>query len=485
MAILDLTAAELSERIRRGDIGVQEALEAVLDRIGEREERLHCYLTINRDGARARARDLQKRRSAGETLGPLAGVPIAVKDNLCTKGMRTTCGSKMLEGFIPPYNATAVQNLQAADAILIGKTNMDEFAMGNTTELSYYGKTVNPWQEDHSAGGSSGGSAAAVASGECFAALGTDTGGSVRQPAAHCGVVGIKPTYGTVSRYGLIAYCSSMDQVGPVTKDVRDGALLLGVISSHDPQDATSLHRNVVTAPADLEKGVEGLKIGILRDGLEKDLDPEIADAVFTAARMLKERGAVLEEVGSGLSKYLVPAYYTIACAEASSNLERYDGMKYGLQIQGDDLQETYRKTRTAGFGAEVRRRILLGTFALSEGYYEEYYLTALKMRRLIKEAYEKIFQQCDVLLGPVTPCIAPKLGEINDDPVANYLADVYTVSANLTGMPAMSVPCGMHSMGLPMGIQFTAAPLQEKKLLLAGRALEHARGGASRQKGW
>lgn len=473
MKTLELTATELSERIRRGEIGALEPLEEVFERISEREERLHCYLFLDREGARAKARELEKRRIAGEVLGPLAGVPMAIKDNLCTKGVQTTCGSKMLENFIPTYDATAIQNLRNADAILIGKTNMDEFAMGNTTESSYFGWTRNPWKEECSAGGSSGGSAAAVASGECFAALGTDTGGSVRQPASHCGVVGLKPTYGMVSRHGLIAYCSSMDQAGPITKDVRDCATVLNVIASHDPKDATSLQRKDKDFLENLKRGAEGIRIGIPREDLGEGLDPEIREAVGNVAVALKKQGAFVEEFDLGISKYVVPAYYTIACGEASSNLERYDGMKYGLRMPADGLQETYRKTRTAGFGAEVRRRILLGTFALSEGYYDEYYLTALKVRRLIKDAYDKAFQTYGVLLGPTSPQVAPKLGEVGEDPVTSYLADAYTVSANLIGMPAMSLPCAMHSTGLPIGVQLTAAPFQEKTILRAGMAWE------------
>lgn len=483
MKILDLTAVELAERIRRGEIDAMESLEAVFERISEREEQLHCYLVLDREGARAKARELQKRRSAGEGLGLLAGVPVAVKDNLCTKGMRTTCGSRMLENFVPPYDATAVWNLRNADAIILGKTNLDEFGMGNTTESSYFGLTRNPWNEERSAGGSSGGSAAAVASGECYAAIGTDTGGSVRQPASHCGVVGLKPTYGTVSRSGLIAYCSSMDQAGPVTKDVRDSAAILGVIAARDPKDATSLHRDDLSFMEDIPQDVEGIRIGIPADNSGNGLDPEIREAIWSVAMALKERGALLEEFDLGITKYVVPAYYTIACGEASSNLERYDGMKYGLRVSADGLQETYRKTRTAGFGAEVRRRILLGTFALSEGYYDEYYLTAMKVRRLIRDAYDKAFLKYDVLLGPTSPIVAPKLGETGMDPLASYLADVYTVPANLTGMPAMSLPCAIHSTGLPIGVQLTAALFQEKTLFRVGMAWEQAREKRQSQK--
>lgn len=473
--ILELTALELSEKIRRGEIGVCEALEAVFRRIDEREDALHCYITLNRQQALWEAREVQKKVSSGKLTGPLAGVPIAVKDNLCTKGLRTTCGSRMLESFVPPYDATAVARLREAGAILIGKTNMDEFAMGNATESSAFGCTKNPWDEARSAGGSSGGSAAAVAARECFAALGTDTGGSVRQPASHCGVVGLKPTYGTVSRHGLIAYCSSMDQVGPVTKDVRDCAALLTCIAGWDERDATSVRREGVDYLAVLSKGGEaalGLRIGIPREYFDEGADLEVLEAVRKAARRLKELGAVTEEFSLGLTEYAVPTYYTIACGEASSNLERYDGMKYGLRVQGEGLNDTYLRTRTQGFGEEVKRRLLLGTFVLSEGFYDAYYLKALKVRRKIRETLTEAFRSYDLILGPVAPTAAPLLGEAGKDPLKAWLADVYTVSANLTGMPAMSLPFGRTAKGLPVGVQLTAAPFQEERLLQAGLAL-------------
>ena len=483
MGILDLTAVELGEKIRIGEVGVEEALEAVAERILEREERLHCYVTLDLDGARAKAQLLQKRIRDGEVNGPLAGVPFAVKDNLCTKGMRTTCGSRILEDFIPPYDATVVRNLEKAGALILGKTNLDEFGMGNTTEHSLVGSTHNPWDEERSAGGSSGGSAAAVASGECFAALGTDTGGSIRQPTAHCELVGLKPTYGTVSRYGLIAYCSSMDQVGPIAKDVKDCAAIMEAIASYDEKDATSIRRGALDLQSALTEGVRGLRIGIPKDYYGKELQPEVEHAVRAAAKALEAQGVVIEEFELGLVRYAVPTYYTIACAEASSNLERYDGMKYGLREAGRDLHDTYRQTRAKGFGEEVKRRILLGTFALSEGYYEQYYLKAMKVRRLIKNRFDEAFQAYDLLLGPVSPTTAPRLGVMGDDPIQAYLADVYTVPANLAGIPAMSLPCGRDKQGLPIGLQLMANRFQERTIFRAAATWEQACGGLLRAK--
>ncbi|MCR4598068.1 MAG: Asp-tRNA(Asn)/Glu-tRNA(Gln) amidotransferase subunit GatA [Acetatifactor sp.] len=471
MELVDMTAIACAEKIRRGEISAMEALEAVLSRSRAREDALHCFLTLDEEGARRQAEAIQKKIKSGELTGPLVGVPFAVKDNICTKGLRTTAGSRILENFVPAYDATAMENLRKAGAVLIGKTNMDEFAMGNTSETSFAGAVRNPWQEDRSAGGSSGGSAAAVAAGECFAALGSDTGGSVRQPASHCGVVGLKPTYGTVSRYGLIAYASSMDQIGPITKDVRDSAAVYNAIASHDPKDATSNTRK--RDALSYAEGVEGLRVGIPSEFLSESLQPEIAQAVKTAADQLKAAGATVEEFDLGLCNAALPAYYTIACAEASSNLERYDGMKYGLRASGESLSEVYRQTRSQGFGAEVRRRILLGTFALSEGFYEQYYLKALKVRRLVRNDYDRAFERFDVILGPVAPETAPRLGGQTEDPVRAYLADIYTVAANLTGYPAISVPFGRDGQGLTVGIQLSAAAFREDLLFRVGLVLE------------
>ena len=480
MELLERSALELGKMIRNKEITIREALDAAFARIREREDGLHCFLTLDEEGAYARGEELQKRLLQGEVTGPLMGVPVAVKDNLCTKGLRTTCASRMLRDYVPPYDATAVENLRQSGMILIGKTNMDEFAMGNTTESSYFGITRNPADEKHSPGGSSGGSAAAVAAGECFCALGTDTGGSVRQPASHCGVVGIKPTYGTVSRRGLIAYASSMDQVGTLTKDLRDGAALLDAVTSWDSKDATSVRREGTSFLNAVGGDVRGMKIGIPRDYFEKGLDPEVADAVEAAAGRLEREGAILKEFTLGLSDYAVPAYYTIACGEVSSNLERYDGMKYGLRVEGRDLQDTYGKTRSQGFGTEVKRRIMLGTFVLSEGYYDAYYLKALRVRRLIKEAFDRAFADVDVMLGPVAPTTAPLLGIQWKDPTEAYLADKYTVPANLVGLPALSIPCGKGRTGLPIGLQLMGNLFQEEKLLRVAGAYEELRDGGN-----
>ncbi|MBQ8119082.1 MAG: Asp-tRNA(Asn)/Glu-tRNA(Gln) amidotransferase subunit GatA [Lachnospiraceae bacterium] len=493
MKILDYTAVELSERIRRGEIKVAEALEAVFAQIDAREKELHCYVTLMRDNAWEQADLIQAGIDAGNLTGPLAGVPVAVKDNMCTEGIRTTCSSKILEHFVPGYSATAVEKLRAAGAVIIGKTNMDEFAMGSTTETSYFGVTKNPHHTGYVPGGSSGGSAAAVAAKECFAALGSDTGGSVRQPASHCGVVGMKPTYGTVSRYGLIAYGSSLDQIGPLAKDVRDCATILEILAGRDDKDSTSVDREQMIPGEDgvksgetlcaetdftkaLQEDVQGMRIGIPRDYLEDGLDPEVKTAVLTAAEVLGQKGAFVEEFDLGLVKYAIPAYYTIASAEASSNLERFDGIKYGYRAaEAGDLHAMYKKTRAQGFGVEVKRRILLGSFVLSSGYYDAYYLKALRVKALIKKVFDEAFTKYDVILGPVAPTTAPKLGESLSDPLKMYLSDIYTISANLTGMPGISVPCGEDKAGLPIGLQLIGDCFQEKKILRAAYTYEQA----------
>ncbi len=476
MELLSLSAVELSAAIKEGKTTAPKAMEAVLSRIDRTEGEYHCYVTIDREGAMDRAAQVQRRIEAGELSGPLAGVPMAVKDNLCTEGIRTTCASKILHNFVPAFTAEAVRNLERAGAVLIGKTNMDEFAMGSTTETSYYGPTRNPHGSGHVPGGSSGGSAAAVAAGECFFALGSDTGGSIRQPAGHCGVVGMKPTYGRVSRYGLIAYGSSLDQVGPLTKNVEDCAAVLEAIAAHDPRDSTSVRREDNRFTDALREDAAGLRIGIPRDYLGEGLDEEVKAAVLRAAEMLGDRGAVLEEFDLGLVQYAIPAYYTIASAEASSNLERFDGIKYGHRAQGvRGLHDMYKKTRSQGFGPEVKRRIMLGSFVLSSGYYDAYYLKALKVKALIKKAFDRAFGRYDLLLGPVAPTTAPKLGESLRDPMKMYLGDIYTVSANLAGLPAICLPCGSGAGGLPIGLQLVGDCFQEKKLLTAAYACEQA----------
>ena len=467
MDILDYTAVELSEKIKQGEIKVTEAVEAVFAQIDKTEDELHCYVTLEKEKALERAAQIQKKIDGGQLTGPLAGVPFAIKDNLCTKGTLTTCSSKILENFIPTFSADAVERLEAAGAVIIGKTNMDEFAMGSTTETSYYGVTKNPRNTAHVPGGSSGGSAAAVASGECFAALGSDTGGSIRQPASYCGVVGMKPTYGTVSRYGLIAYGSSLDQIGPLTKDVRDCAAILEAITAHDEKDSTSMEREDTDFTSALVEDVKGVRIGIPRDYFGEGLDPEVKAAVLAAAEVLKEKGAIVEESDLSLVEYAVPTYYTIAAAEASSNLERFDGIKYGYRAPGvDSLHPMYKKTRSEGFGAEVKRRIMLGSFVLSSGYYDAYYLKALRVKALIKKAFDEAFAKYDVILGPVAPTTAPRLGESLSDPIKMYLSDIYTISVNLAGLPGISIPCGTDSKGLPIGLQLIGDCFQEKKLI-------------------
>ncbi len=472
--LLSLSAVELGRAIKEGKTTALEAVWAVLSQMEQSERVCHCYVTTDREGALERAREVQKRIDAGELTGALAGVPAAVKDNLCTEGIRTTCASRILENFIPTYSAEAVLNLERAGVVIIGKTNMDEFAMGSTTETSAFGVTRNPHNPEHVPGGSSGGSAAAVAAGECFFALGSDTGGSVRQPASYCGVVGMKPTYGTVSRYGLIAYGSSLDQIGPLTKNVEDCAAVLEAIASHDPKDSTSVKREGTDFTAALIKDVKGMRIGIPGDYLGQGLGKEVREAVLNAARLLKSEGAIVEEFELSLVDYGIPAYYTIAAAEASSNLERFDGIKYGYRDESaEGLHQMYKRTRSKGFGAEVKRRIMLGSFVLSSGYYDAYYLKALRVRAMIKKAFDQAFVRYDCILGPVAPTTAPRLGETLSDPVKMYLGDIYTVSVNLAGLPAISIPCGTDSRGLPIGLQLIGDCFQEKRLIQAAYTCE------------
>lgn len=465
--LLGLSAVALGSAIRAGRTTAVEAMEAVLEQIESQDEEYNCYVTVDREGALTRAAEVQKRVEAGRLTGPLAGVPMAIKDNLCTEGLLTTCSSGMLGNFVPAFSAEAVLNLEKAGAVIIGKTNMDEFAMGSTTETSFYGATKNPRNPEHVPGGSSGGSAAAVAAQECFFALGSDTGGSIRQPASYCGVVGMKPTYGTVSRYGLIAYGSSLDQIGPLTKNVEDCATVLELIASYDRKDSTSLQRGDTDFTRALVEDVRGMRIGIPKDYFREGLDPEVSAAVLRAADVLSEKGAVTEEFDLGLVEYAIPAYYTIAAAEASSNLERFDGIRYGFRIGGEEgLHRMYRKTRSRGFGPEVKRRIMLGTFVLSSGYYDAYYLKALCVRAMIREAFDKAFEKYDCILGPVAPATAPKLDTSLSDPLKMYLGDIYTISVNLAGLSAISVPCGTDGRGLPIGLQLIGDRCQEKKLI-------------------
>ena len=483
MSILDMTAVELAAAIKNKEVTVKEATEAVLDQIEKSESTYHCYVTVDKEGALRKADEVQKKIDAGELTGPLAGIPVAIKDNMCTEGLLTTCSSKILGNFVPTFSSEAVLNLQKAGAVIMGKTNMDEFAMGSTTETSAFGETKNPWNPEHVPGGSSGGSAAAVAAKECFYALGSDTGGSIRQPASFCGVVGLKPTYGTVSRYGLIAYGSSLDQIGPLCKDVTDCATIMEVIASHDLKDSTSVERDDTDFTSALVDDVKGMKIGIPRDYFGEGLDPEVKAAVLKAAEVLKEKGAIVEEFDLSLVEYAIPTYYTIAAAEASSNLERFDGIKYGYRTEEyNGLHNMYKKSRSEGFGPEVKRRIMLGSFVLSSGYYDAYYLKALRVKALIKKAFDEAFAKYDVILGPVAPTTAPKLGESLSDPIKMYLGDIYTISINLAGLPGLSMPCGTDSKGLPIGVQLIGDCFKEKNLIRAAFTYEKARGAFGRK---
>ena len=478
--ILQLSALELAHKIKQKELTVTDAVRAVYQRIEEQEATLHCYITI-RDLADVltEAEQIQNRIDSGELSGPLAGVPIAVKDNICTQGLRTTCASRILDNFVPPYSATVIERIQAAGLLIIGKTNMDEFGMGSTTESSAFGLTRNPHNTAHSPGGSSGGSCAAVASGEAFLALGSDTGGSVRQPAAYCGVYGMKPTYGAVSRYGLVAYASSLDQIGPIGKTAEDCVALFDIISGHDPKDATSLaesvspaasrHTNQPSVSATDDK-LNGLKVGIPLDFLYDEsvsdcihttdkttpyVSPAVRHALEETRDRLQSLGATVESCTFGLKDYLLPTYYIIACAEASSNLARYDGVKYGYRTGADvPLHTMYRKTRSEALGAEVQKRILLGTFTLSAGYYDAYYLKALKAKTKIVARFEELFADYDILLLPTAGTTAPMLGAYTSDPIAMYQSDLFTVSANLAGLPAISIPVGKGDAGLPIGLQ-------------------------------
>lgn len=477
MSLMSLTAVELGRKIKEKEVTVEEAVTAALDAIEKREAQVHSFVTVDREGALKRAKEVQAKIDAGELTGPLAGVPVAIKDNMCTKGLLTTCSSKILYNFIPTYTAEAVLNLEKAGAVILGKTNMDEFAMGSTTETSAYGVTKNPWNTGHVPGGSSGGSCAAVAAEECSYALGSDTGGSIRQPSSFCGVTGIKPTYGTVSRYGLIAYGSSMDQIGPIAKDVTDCATILEAIASHDVKDSTSVQREDYDFTSALVDDVRGMKIGIPRDYFGDGLDPEVKVAVLGAAKKLEEKGAIVEEFDLSLVEYAIPAYYVIACAEASSNLARFDGVKYGYRTeQYDGLHNMYKKTRSEGFGAEAKRRIMLGSFVLSSGYYDAYYLKALRTKALIKQAFDKAFEKYDVILGPAAPTTAPKLGASLSDPLKMYLGDIYTISVNLAGLPGITLPCGTDQSGLPIGLQLIGDCFAEKKIIRAAYTYEQTR---------
>lgn len=475
---MSLTAVTLGKKIKAGEVSVAEAAKACMDSIERYDSEYNCFVTVaDREGVMKQAEEIQKKIDNGELTGPLAGVPVAIKDNMCLNGMLTTCSSKILSNFVPTYTSEAVDKLIEAGMVIVGKTNMDEFAMGSTTETSYYGETKNPWDKNKVPGGSSGGSAAAVAAEEVVCALGSDTGGSIRQPASFCGVTGIKPTYGRVSRYGLIAYGSSLDQIGPLAKDVTDCAALLEIISQYDKKDSTSVNRDDNDFTGALVDDVKGLKIGLPRDYFSEGLDPDIKDAVYAAAKKLEEKGAIVEEFDLGMVEYTIPTYYIIAAAEASSNLERFDGVKYGYRTDSyTDLHNMYKKSRSEGFGPEVKRRIMLGSFVLSSGYYDAYYVKALKAKALIKQAYDKAFEKYDIILGPVAPTTALKMGESLSDPIKMYLGDVYTVPVNLAGLPGISLPCGYDRDGMPIGLQMVSDAFNEKTIIRAAYAYEQTR---------
>jgi aspartyl-tRNA(Asn)/glutamyl-tRNA(Gln) amidotransferase subunit A len=476
MNLTETTATDLLALQASGQVTASAITDAFLAAIRRREPIVQAFLHVDEQDARRQAATVDAKRTAGQPLGPLAGVPVAIKDVLCTRGVPTTCASKILHNFRPPYDAHVIERLKAADAVLIGKTNMDEFAMGSSTENSAYQITRNPWDPARIPGGSSGGSAAAVAAGEAPLALGTDTGGSIRQPAALCGVVGVKPTYGRVSRYGLVAFASSLDQIGPFARTVADAALLLEVIAGHDRRDSTSVEEPVPAYTHGLDQPIEGLRIGVPREFFGQGLDTEVEAAVRAALSEYERRGAKLVDVSLPHAPYALAAYYIVAPAEASSNLARYDGMHYGHRTAAKaDLIGTYAKTRGEGFGPEVRRRVMIGTYVLSSGYKDAYYIQALKVRRLIKADYDTAFRSCDVIMGPTTPTPAFKAGEKVDDPLAMYLSDVYTVSGNLAGLPGLSLPCGFTRSGLPIGLQLLAPPFAEERMLRIARMYESA----------
>ena len=469
MKLYEITPLEAGEKIQKKEIGVRELTEYALDRIDAVDGEVSAFLRTEREAALARADEVQKQIDEGQAASPLAGVPYGLKDNICSKGLETTCASKILGGFRPPYDATIVKKLNNAGLIMVGKTNMDEFAMGSTTETSYYKTTKNPWDLQRVPGGSSGGSAAAVAAREVPFAIGSDTGGSIRQPAAYCGVTGLKPTYGAVSRFGLIAYGSSLDQIGPIAPTARDCAAVFDAISGYDEMDSTSMPLEI-QALANIEGGVKGMTIGIPKSYFGDGLCDEVRSKIEDAIKVLESEGANVEEFEFSMLDYAVPAYYIIASAEASSNLSRFDGVKYGFRSENaEGLRDVYLKTRTEGFGSEVKKRIMLGAFALSSGYYDAYYNKALQVKALIKQAFDSAFEKYDMILGPVAPTTAPKIGESLKDPLAMYLSDIYTVSVNLAGLPGLSLPCGFDGEGMPVGMQLLGKAFDDAKLLRAG----------------
>lgn len=476
MSLLNKTALEIGQMIKNKEVSSVEATKEMLKGIKEKDKKVNAYITVLEEEAVASAEKIQAKIDNGELTSPLAGVPMAIKDNICTKDILTTCGSKMLYNFKPPYNATVVDKLNAAGAVVLGKLNMDEFAMGGSTETSYFGATGNPWDTLRVPGGSSGGSAAAVAAGECTYALGSDTGGSIRQPCSFCGVSGIKPTYGAVSRYGLVAFASSLDQIGPVGRDIRDCAEVLSVISGHDAKDSTSVKHSALDFADCFDGDLNGVKIGLPVNYFGEGLDEDVKKPVLEAVETLKKLGAVVEEFEMSIVDYAIPTYYVLACAEASSNLSRYDGIKYGYRRKDcEDLMEVFLSSRSEGFGMEVKRRIMLGSFVLSSGYYDAYYNKALKVRGLIKKSFDEAFSDYDMIISPVAPTTAYKIGENSSDPLKMYLGDIYTVSVNLAGIPAVSVPCGFGKNNMPVGMQLIGNVFEETKLVKAAYAFQKA----------
>ena len=474
MDITELTVHELQEKIKNGELTRKEILRAYINRINEKEKDVQAFVTTLTEEAEKKEKEVHKKIESGEIEGDLAGIPIGIKDNICTKGIKTTCASKMLEDFISPYNATVMEKINDENMILLGKLNMDEFAMGGSTEHSYFKKTRNPWDLNRVPGGSSGGSASAVAAGMVPWALGSDTGGSIRQPASFCGVVGLKPTYGLVSRYGLVAFASSLDQIGPITKDVKDSAILLNIIAGHDKKDTTSVNIEKKDYVKALKNDVKGLKIGVPKEFLAEGTQPEVKEKIEEAIQIYKELGAVVEEISLDVAKYSLATYYIIACAEASSNLGRFDGIRYGYRAKDyKDLNELFVKSRSEGFGDEVKRRIILGTYVLSSGYYDAYYKKAQKVRSLVMNEFNKAFEKYDVLLTPTSPTVAFKIGEKTSNPLEMYLSDICTVSVNIAGLPGISIPCGVDSNNMPIGMQLIGNKFQEETILNAAYTFE------------
>ena len=474
MELYDYTVHELVEKLEKGEVTSVEITKSYFDRIKEIDPKVKAYVSTMEEEAMAKAKEVDEKRKAGEKVSALAGIPIGIKDNLCITGTKTTCSSKMLENFVAPYDATVIEKLNKEDAVYLGKLNMDEFAMGGSTENSAFFKTRNPWDLDRVPGGSSGGSAAAVAAGIAPWALGSDTGGSIRQPAALCGVVGLKPTYGLVSRYGLVAFASSLDQIGPITKDVTDAAMLLNVIAGHDEKDSTSMDIEAKDYTKSLVNDVKGMRIGLPKEYLGEGINEEVKNAILEVAKKYEEMGAIVEDCSFEVGQYATSVYYIIACAEASSNLGRFDGIRYGYRTENfDNLKDIYKNSRSEGFGEEVKRRIMLGTYVLSSGYYDAYYKKAQKVRTVITDAYNELFGKYDLLLTPTSPTTAFKIGEKCNNPVEMYLADICTVPVNIGGLPGISVPCAVDGKGLPIGFQLLAKPFDEEKLLRAAYSYE------------